>query len=421
VGSVLHVPQRSVLVSFGLLTACLAAGYGVLFTMLDDYRDTYGIGEGSLGLIIGIGFFAGFLAQMLIAPYADRGHARRLVLGGMFTSVAGLLLMAFSTAFIPLLMGRVVMGVGAGMAMPAIRRIVILSAPDRLGHNLGRLLSIDVAGFAAGPVVSAVLVGPFGIPAPFVAISVVTIGILPFIWRTRVEETVVGTGPSQRLAFDLLRIRPFAGAVALGCAGWLMIGSFDALWAVSLSDLEASRWMANLGITLFALPLVVFGALGGRLAQRVGPFRISTLGLFGGAVCMLLYGQVPAAIGMFVIAMFHSVNDGFTMASTGIAVGLVVPIARQAGAQGVLGGMQVLAAGVGAIVVGTLYEQMGRTAAYTAAAAMMVVLVVLGRLLIGSAFSLRGQPHVHGAGAASTAGTVGSGGLVPGTAPVAGD
>lgn len=382
--------QRSVLATFGLLTACLAAGYGVLFTMLDDYRNEYGIGEGALGVIIGIGFFAGFVAQMLIAPLADRGHARHLVLGGMFMSVAGLLLMAFATTFVPLLFGRLVMGVGAGMALPAVRRIVILSEPDNLGHNLGRLLSIDVAGFAAGPIVSAVLVGPFGIPAPFLVIAAITLGVLPFVWRTHVHETsAVDVGP-QRFAFDLLRIRPFAGAVALGCSVWLMIGAFDALWAVALSDLDASRWMISLGITFFALPLVVLGAVGGRMAQRLGPFRVGTVGLLIGAACMFLYGQMPTAVGMFAIAMVHAVNDGLTVSGNGVAVGMVVPGDRQAGAQGVLGGFQTLSAGIAAIMTGVLYEQFGRSVAYGAAAAAMLVLVAVGAWLAGPAWHQRG-------------------------------
>lgn len=384
--------NRSILATFGLLTACLAAGYGVLFTMLDDYRDTYGIGEGALGLIIGIGFFSGFVAQVLLAPIADRGHARRMVLAGMFMNVAGLLVMAWATAFVPLMAGRMIMGIGVGMAMPAIRRIVILSDPERLGHNLGRLLSIDVAGFAAGPVVSALLVGPFGIPAPFLAIAAVTLSVLPFVWRFRIAESVAGTAPTQRFAFDLLRIRPFAGAVAMGSAVWMMIGGFDALWAVTLADLEASRWMANLGITMFAAPLVIFGAVGGRLAQRVGPYRVATFGLTIGAVCMVAYGQVPAAAAMFAVAVVHSLSDGFTMASTGVAVGMVIPAERQAGAQGVMGGIQVLSAGATAIVVGTLYEQFGRPAAYGFTGVSMLLLVGGGLLLAGPAWNLKGAP-----------------------------
>ena len=159
-------PIRALIVTCGVVGACLAAGYGVLFAMLDDIRDEYGISESALGVVIGIGFFAGFLAQVAIAPYADKGHARRLVLTGMVLNVVGLTMMAVATTIVPLLAGRFVTGIGIGMAVPALRRIVILADRANLGHNLGVLLAADVAGFAAGPAVAAALVGPFGIAAP---------------------------------------------------------------------------------------------------------------------------------------------------------------------------------------------------------------------------------------------------------------
>jgi MFS family permease len=386
------VRTRSVLVTFGPLTASLTAGYGVLFSMLDVYRDEYGIGEGALGTVMGVGFFSGFLAQVLIAPYADRGHARRLVLAGMMMNVLGVLMMALATSVVPLMAGRIVTGIGIGMAMPAVRRIVILSEPERLGNNLGRLLSIDVAGFAMGPVISAVLVGPFGIPAPFLLIGAVTLILIPSVWRVRVTETTGADIPTQRMAFDLLRLRPFLGAIALGSAIWVMIGSFDSLWVIAMRDLDASRWMANIGITIFALPLVIFAAAGGRLAQRVGPFKVSSVGLGLAAIAMLLYGQVPTAIAMFVVAFVHSISDGFTMASVGVGVGLVVPAGRQAGAQGMLGGAQVLTAGISATSVGYIYQYFGRGAAYGAAATAILLLLTVGVVLLGPAFKVSGMP-----------------------------
>ncbi len=368
--------------------AFLGAGYGVLFTMLDDYRDEYGISESALGGVIGIGFFAGFLSQLTIAPLADRGHARRLVVGGVLLNVAGLVLMAVATNVVPLLSGRFVMGIGVGMAVPAIRRIVILADPDRLGNNLGRLIAVDVAGFAAGPAVSALLVDPFGIPAPFLVIAAATLVALPFVARTSVAEAAVPV--RQRFAVDLLRIRPFAGAVVMGCAVWLMIGAFDALWAVVLDDLDTDVWISNLGISLFALPLIIFGAAGGRLAQRVGPFRVGTVGLLLGAGFMLLYGLVPSGGAMFAVAMVHAVSDGLTVSSTGVAAGMVVAPERQAGAQGVLGACATLAAGITALMTGIIYEHAGRTAAYAVAAALMVALVAIGVRLAGPAWRLRG-------------------------------
>jgi hypothetical protein len=121
---------------------------------------------------------------------------------------------------------------------------------------------------------------------------------------------------------------------------------------------------------------------------------VATVGLLGGAAFMAAYGWVPTAIAMFAVALFHSVNDGLTMASTGVAVGMVVPPERQAGAQGVLGGIQVLTAGVVSTLGGVIYEIWGRAAAYTSAAVAMVTLVIIGRVLIGSAFSVRGAPAV---------------------------
>ena len=42
-----------------------------------------------------------------------------------------------------------------------------------------------------------------------------------------------------------------------------------------------------------ALPLIFLGSFGGRLAQRVGPFRLGPLGLMLGAGFMFSYGFVP--------------------------------------------------------------------------------------------------------------------------------
>ena len=384
---------RRTVLTYGLMTSVLASGYGVMFTVLDDFRDEYGIAEYWLGAIVGIGFLASFVSQIVLAPIADRGHARQLVLWGLALNVFGLLGMAFGEVVSVLLAARFVMGIGVGMAVPAVRRIVIVAEPQRIGHNLGRLLAADVGGFAAGPAVAALLVGPLGIPGPFLVIAAGTVATLPFVVRnSRVAAAPLDEVPSQRLAFDLLRIRPFAGALLLGCAVWVMIGSFDALWSVALDDLDTADWIANLGITLFALPLVALGAVGGRLAQRVGPFRVGTIGLLLGAAFMIMYGLVPSGVAMFAVAMLHSVSDGLTISSTGVAVGMVVPGERQAGAQGLLGGAQTLMAGVTALIAGAMYDHFGRTAAYAVAGAVMLVLIVSGATLASSAWRLRGEP-----------------------------
>ena len=367
---------------FGVLTGLFAAGYGVMFTVLDDFRDQYGIGEAWLGAIVALGFFSSFFAQVLLAPLADRGHARRMVYIGMALDVAGLLTMAFGRTVAVLLVARVISGVGAGLALPAIRRMVVIADRDNIGSNLGRLLAFDVIGFAMGPAISAVLVGPFGIAAPFIFISLATVACLPLVTRVHIADSGdEGAATDRRFAFDLLRVRPFLGALSFGAAVFIMIGTFDALWVLVLDDLDTADWIANVGITFFAVPMVFLASRGGRLAQRVGPFRVATVGLSVATLMMFLYGQMPSGGAMLAVAMFHAISDGLTVSSPGIAVGMVVAEERQAGAQGMLGGVQTLVGGIAALAAGSIYQNHGRTTAYTVCALTMALLVIAGSWL----------------------------------------
>lgn len=375
--------RRLVAVLFAA-SGILATGYGVVFTMLDDFRDRYGASGSSLGMLIGGGLLGAFAGQVLLAPQADRGRARQLLLGGLGVNVLGLLVLGLGHDFRLLVLARTLGGFGGGAALPAIRRIVIVSDPEHLGGNLGRMLSIDVAGFATGPVVSTVLGGPFGIGAPFLAVAAATAAVTAAIVFVRVPETPVEDRPEERFALDLLRVRPIAGACLVGIAFFVMIGTFDSLWALVMDDLGAPAWMANVGVTVFALPLVVFGTVGGRVAQRFGPLRVGTIGLAVASMCVVAYGVVPQAWMMLAVGLVHTVNDAFTATGTGIAVANAAPPERQAAAQGLLGGLQTLAGGAVATVIGVAYEHVGRAGSYLGAAVLMLVLVGAGNVLARS-------------------------------------
>ena len=62
-------PERLILLLQGAL-GLLAAGYGVMFTMLDDWRGEFGVSETELGLIVAIGFFTSF-ARIAARPEAS--------------------------------------------------------------------------------------------------------------------------------------------------------------------------------------------------------------------------------------------------------------------------------------------------------------------------------------------------------------
>ena len=249
-----------------------------------------------------------------------------------------------------------------------------------------------------GPAISAVLVGPLGIPAPFLVVSAVALVLLPFVARVPVDETAVEFRPKKRLALDLLRIPAFAGASVIAGATFVMIGGFDALWALVHDELGTSDWIANLGITLFAVPLVLLGPWSGRTAQTVGPFKLAAIGLTLGSSFIAGYGLLPTGGLIFALAMFHATSDGATFSAPSVAAGMVVPADRQAGAQGVLGASQALMAGVMAMVTGEVYEAHGRTVAYTVVAASVFSLLLIGLFLARSAWSLAGPVEFEAVG-----------------------
>ena len=367
-------------------SSCL---YGVMFTMLDDFRNNFGIAESALGFIVGVGFFTSFLGQVSIAPLADRGRAQRLIILGLGLEVVGCVGMALGETFTVLLISRIVMGFGAGSALPALRRVIIVADPENFGRNLGRILSFEVAGFASGPIISVIFAEFFGIPGPFVFLATIISIFVIIVSRIAVPETAKENHPTERFAIDLLKNRAITSGILIGVALFFMIGVFDSLWVLMMDDLDAAQWMANVGVSVFVLPLILLGPFGGKFVQRIGPYRAGGFGMILGALFMAGYGLMPTPTLMMLVFFFHSLNDGFFVTGAGVAVGTSAPLERQAGAQGLLGGMETLAGGVAASFSGVAYDHLGRTTTFIGTGAIMLTLILASRILAGDNWSVR--------------------------------
>ncbi|MEI8068857.1 MAG: MFS transporter [Actinomycetota bacterium] len=374
---------KRLILTLQIAMGVLAAGYGVMFTMLDDWRTAYGIQETGLSMIIAVGFFTSFVAQLTIAPFADRGHARKLMTVGMAANAIGALLMAFGASLPAFLLGRFIMGVGAGIAIPAIKRIVIVSDPENMGGNLGRGVSIEVGGFAIGPVIAALTVDSINLAAPFILIAVLIAITGVIIARLSITETAIEDRTDERFAIDLLKNRAVLGSILVGLALFVMIGVYDSLWVIIMDDLKAPHWVGNAGVALFGLPWIFFGALGGRIAQKHGPLRVSAFGLALGSLYMTSYGFMTMPYFMLGVGLTQSMVDSLTVTGIGVAVAQATPPERQAGASGLLGGMQTLTGGIAAMFAGTMYEHFGQKFAFTATGVAMAILVALGCFLVG--------------------------------------
>ena len=378
--------------SLQLTAAALSSGYGVMFAVLAKIRDAYGISETMLGVIVGVGFFTSFAAQIVLAPMADRGNARVLLLGGLCTNVVGLLLVATASTAPVFIAGRALMGLGIGAAYPAMRQSIAFADPNNVGKNLGGLLSFDVVGFLMGPAIAAILVNHVGIRWPFVIAALLSAIFLPITWGTPFGQPDPSSRDQPRLAIGLLRHRWMQSACAYGLAFFVMIGIFDALWAVRIDDLHGAYIYVTLGIIIFAAPMVLLAQRGGAWVERTGPFRTGALGLCVGSVCLSLYGLLPVPWMLILVGVVHATNDGMTAASIPVGVSLAAPPEQLAGAQGLVGAAQTLSGGFAAMSAGAIYDRFGPVATYIGGATAMLLLTVFGWTRAGSLRSLRKEP-----------------------------
>ena len=110
-----------------LLMACsfaVATSNSVIFAALGDLQDKYKFADSGLGLIAGAGFLSGFLVQLFVAPYADRGHTKRLIMAGMIIGAIGSLIMATGSSLPQFVLARAVIGSSFGFVFPAVRALI---------------------------------------------------------------------------------------------------------------------------------------------------------------------------------------------------------------------------------------------------------------------------------------------------------
>jgi MFS family permease len=282
--------------------------------------------------------------------------------------------MVVGTTFATLLAARVLLGLGTGMVVPALRRITVSADPEHVGHNLGRMSAFDIGGFVMGPLLPVLLADHFGVKSSFVVLGVAALVLLPLV--VRLEDS----GPLDLAHTPIRNLfhRPMVGTLIASMALFTAIGTFDALWSVLLTDRGASRRIIGVGITLFGLPLVVLASVGGRIAQRQGPLKIFALSACFAAPCIIAYGQLGSVLLLTTVAVVHSLGDAFGFPAIQVAAAVAAPPEQQAAGQGLLGAIELASAGIAAQAAGAGYHAWGPGPVFLLVGVAVVGLAVTG-------------------------------------------
>ncbi|MFM8794552.1 MAG: MFS transporter, partial [Acidimicrobiales bacterium] len=167
-------PLEKFTMGIGPLLVC---GFGVpvsnsmIFPALSDLQDEYGFSDAGLGYIAASGFLASLIVQLTVAPLADRRNPKVMVLAGVVFAVVGSVLFAFGGSLPVFVVARAIAGSSLGMSGPAVRALAANIDRSRAAERMARLRGVEIAGFTGGPLIGALLIGPFGIRGAFLVFA----------------------------------------------------------------------------------------------------------------------------------------------------------------------------------------------------------------------------------------------------------
>jgi len=371
--------SRTRLLPYFLILFGMSAGLASIMTLLAELRSELGFSEAGIGLAIGAGFGAAFVATLVMAPRADRGHAPLLLRVGILLGIAAMVLLAVGDQLWHFVCGRLVLGFALGTAGPGARRTVIVADPDNLGRNMGRLGAWDVGGFVVGPMIAAGLNAVGGFRLTFWVMAGLLILLLPASFHAQPDQGVQDT--EGRGLRGLMRIRRLVGAFFVVAAYFVFIGAMEAVWILELDTRGASSTAIGLGLTLAALPIPLLSPWGGILAQRYGARRWAIGSLSAVSLAVVFYGLVPGVVGLLLVTMLTSALEGFGFPSAPMLVAAAVPEDRQASAQGLMGAVELATGAVAAIVFAALYDATDDTTVWSTVAVVMAILLAVGAIL----------------------------------------
>lgn len=286
--------------------------------MLPSIGAEFGASEAELAWVV-----TGFLLMFSIGvPFygriSDRVSLRRLFCFALLTYAAGSLICALAPDLLVLVLGRIVMGVGAA-ALPVLSIIAItrLMPEDKRGMGIGVVSAATGIGTAAGPAVGGGIGQALGWPALFWLMLVVALALLPAAWRVLPDETPAGAG-----RFDL------PGGVLLGLGAGLVLYGITQAQVAGLT--APSSWVS---LVVAVVAIVLFRWRTVSVAHPFVPPALFANRVYRGAVGVAFLAMIVNLGGLvFVPLLVVDVNGlepgagALVMIPAGVAVAVVSPL-----------------------------------------------------------------------------------------------
>ncbi|HEY6523424.1 MAG TPA: MFS transporter [Solirubrobacteraceae bacterium] len=266
-----------------LATACGTAAANLYYAqpLLHTLAGTFGVSNGTAGLLITISQLGYVVGLAVLVPLGDLHERRRLISATMLVTAAALVLSAVAPAFAVLGAALAVVGVTSVVAQIVVPMSSSLAAEHERGSVVGTVMSGLLIGILLARTVSGLIAAAFGwrVVYWFAAAAMVILAATLRRALPRVPPTTdLSYGDLLRSVVALVREEPVLRQRMM--VGALTFGCFSTLWTSLAFLLSGAPYHYGNGVIgLFGLVGVV-GAVAasgaGRLADRGHNARVTT-------------------------------------------------------------------------------------------------------------------------------------------------
>ncbi|WP_276352179.1 MFS transporter [Cohnella caldifontis] len=365
---------------FMMIANSLVVGsYLMLSPTFPLYLEQLGNAQDIVGLLTGIFVVTAMAARPFAGRWLDAGHRKDTYLYGQLASAAAIACYPITHAFWPLLLLRLLHGIGIGITTTAANTIAADFIPrHRLGEGIGYFSLGTVVSMAVAPGLGLFLMEQWGVHALFgVSAGFVAAGAALGLTvrydrrRTTAPRNAAKTASAQ---FDLIERRAVKPAVVATFSGlsFSVVSTYVAIYA-------AQKNVGSIGLffTVYALTLVLSRPGSGLLADRKGPASAIVPGLLLQVGSMvLLYFADHLSLFLAAAVIFGAGNGATQSTLNSVAVSQSPQERRGAAVSTFYLGLDV-AAGLGPVLGGLAAKQWGYSAMYLAT----VVPILIGLIL----------------------------------------
>jgi predicted MFS family arabinose efflux permease len=303
---------RLAFVSAVVSLVAVFAAVGSTIPLFNIYRAEDGFTNADISLTVVAYSAATLIALLVLGPLSNHVGRRPTSIASLGLLLLGCLMLLNVHDVGTLLAGRVLMGLGAGLASSNVTAYIVDAAPARptwlasvassqtvmLGLAVGAVASGALVQFGPWPrdLIYLVVVGMLLLSAALVAISPETVTPTPGAWRS--------LRPSVRVPVRVRHLLPVAAAVFL--ATWATGAFYQAFVPALVEDQLHTNSSLVLGLVFAAYmgPSALGAPLGGRFspaaAQRIG--MIAFLAGWIGLITAITTGALPLFIAATIVA-----------------------------------------------------------------------------------------------------------------------